>query len=605
MIMRQFLSPVLTILLLCLAASGTAVSVGFGPFPQTALPGQVFTSTLGLDTATQIHGYNLSIRYESAKISFVSAQRGSLFIGQSVFWWQVNTDTLNVVNVVCILAGQATVTGPGSLLNLNFTAGAEDLTQLQVSSIKFYDLSGGYFTGIDTSPKDIIIGSQPAYARIRCWLQGPYAEGGMQSSLNNLLPGDSPYPEAPATVDSIPPDVVDWVLLELLSDPGGPAYLSRSLWLDQNGELRAPGVSLVAFGNVSSGPFHLRVRHRNHLAATSLAAIPLASSGDPPLCDLRLPANVMDSSAAVDLGNGYCALAAGDANRDGSINSLDRDQGWRPQAGRNGYLSGDFDLDGNAFPNDLNAFWRPNQVPVTGFRNERGPIRFSQSNPELQELGDGVILHLDILASAVIPGNRLGTGMMLMEYNPAVFGEFLVSSAGLSVAPGELLGEYGSMFQIWVNDRGPKVVAITFEYIGSPDDGPLLSSEPACILELGFRVQQLCGPAGLHFCQELMQGQQYKADNAILFSLVDFEELEQDHLPSPPQNPCLNVADGIALLTWDPVPGCEYSVYTTQDPHGGEWTREAVQLQSEAWVDACPQGRKFYKVVSTKTRTGF
>ena len=40
----------------------------------------------------------------------------------------------------------------------------------------------------------------------------------MKTTLNSVIPTMSPYAEDPRSVDSIPQNVVDWVLLELKTD---------------------------------------------------------------------------------------------------------------------------------------------------------------------------------------------------------------------------------------------------------------------------------------------------------------------------------------------------------------------------------------------------
>ncbi len=347
-------------MLTLLAASCGAVSVSFGPDPQTLAPTQDLTAVLNLDTATLVHGYNLSIRYDPGILTFVSATHGSLFDGQSIFWWDVITDTVNVVNVACIITGQGYATGPGELLDLTFTANTGGLTQLEVDWIKIYDLSGGYVAGIDSSPLDVMIGDMPAYARIKCWLQGPYFQEAMQTALNQYIPLDSPYPEAPASVGDIPPDVVDWVLMELRATPSGAPLLSKSLWLGTDGYLRSPGISIVALPETPPGPYYVVLRHRNHLALMSLAAFGFSASGPPAELDLTDPANVYGQGGSALVEPGVAALIAGDADANGAVGPSDRNSHWRIQSGSSGYLSADFNLNGTVSPSDLNEFWRQN-----------------------------------------------------------------------------------------------------------------------------------------------------------------------------------------------------------------------------------------------------
>ncbi|MGC9362403.1 MAG: hypothetical protein ACP5F3_05675, partial [Candidatus Syntrophosphaera sp.] len=415
-----------------------------------------------------------------------------------------------------------------------------------------------------------------------------------------------PYPEAPAGADIIPPDVVDWVALELLAAPGNPPVRSQSVWLGADGYLRSPGISFVAFPDAAPGPYHIRIRHRNHVSILSSGAITLTSSGEPVLCDLSLPANVYDPAGTADLGNGFCAMMAGDANQDGQVNAADRDFGWRAQAGAKGYLSADFSLDANVFPDDLNHLWRPNSGIILDPRdNARGGITCHLGNPLLQTEGDDVYFSLDVMVSADLAGERMGTGIILLEYNPDVFGNSLINANGLTVSAGELLADgYLDSFNILCKDHQEDILAITFEYTGSGTEGPLLTAYPVCLLELSFRINELSGISGVDFCEDLMQGQQFMADNSTLFDPVGFDNLEYDYLPSPPQDLEIICQDGTINLSWAPVPGCQYNVYSSADPMTGAWTLEAGGLQDPAWTDISQQGMRFYKVASTKVRHG-
>ncbi len=359
------------ILLSVLAVEISGISVSFNPNPQVTPLNQNFTNILKIDTFTSVHGYSLSIHYDSTKLTFVSASYGSLFTGQSIFWWKVITDTLNVIVIDCIITGQSHVDGPGNLLNLTFTPISSNVSQISVGWIRIYDMSGGYIWDIERPPCDIIIGSQVIYNKIKCWLQGPYANGLMQTNLSNSLPLTSPYSADPITVSSIPENVVDWVLLELRSSATGQPLRSKSMWLNEDGYIHTPGISIVALLNSSPGSYYVVLRHRNHLAIMSGSAVQFISTGTPPLLDLTNSSNIYGAMAGVvTVSPNNVAMIAGDADQNGSIGPSDRNGTWRNQVGLGGYLSADFNLDGSVFPSDLNKFWRINSgrasmVPIS------------------------------------------------------------------------------------------------------------------------------------------------------------------------------------------------------------------------------------------------
>jgi len=370
--MKKYLSFLLIfILLVVLAVEISGISVSFNPNPQVTPLNQNFTNILRVDNPFVLHGYSLSIHYDSTKLNFVSASYGSLFNGQNIFWWRVITDTLNVIVIDCIITGQAHVDGPGNILNLIFNPISGNFTQLSVGWIRLYDMSGGYIWDVERSPGDIIIGSQVIYAKIKCWLQGPYSDGLMQTNLANMLPLTSPYSADPVSVNSIPENVVDWVLLELRSSATGPPIRSKSMWLTKDGYIHTPGISIVALLNSSPGSYYVVLRHRNHLAIMSGSAVQFISTGTPPLLDLTNSSNIYGGmTGVITVSANNVAMIAGDADQNGSIGPSDRNGAWRNQVGLGGYLSADFNLDGSVFPSDLNNCWRVNSgrasmVPIS------------------------------------------------------------------------------------------------------------------------------------------------------------------------------------------------------------------------------------------------
>jgi hypothetical protein len=351
----------LTILFLILACGMAAQNVSLLPSPQLAQLQQIFVEYVHLDTATQIRGCMVKVNYDPAKVTFVSAARGSIWTGFSNFWWQCVHETSTRVRIECIIMGAGlSVTGPGNMFNVTFTAIGGDYTSIFFSALELYDIEGYVIPGSSYSNGDVIIGASPAYAKVKCWLQGPYSADGMLTGLNSLLPLTAPYSADPVTTNSIPADVVDWALMELRSSATGQPVASRSLLLDSSGYLHSPGVPFILMMNVSPGPYYVVLRHRNHLALMSAQAFQFTSSGVPPELDLTLAANIYGNSGTVEVAPGEIALISGDADQNGVIGPTDRNNHWRLQVGQSGYFSADLDLDGSVFPNDLNDYWRVN-----------------------------------------------------------------------------------------------------------------------------------------------------------------------------------------------------------------------------------------------------
>jgi len=117
-------------------------------------------------------------------------------------------------------------------------------------------------------------------ADLKLFLQGSYnqSSGLMNTIINSDVPLTSPYSEDPVTVSSIPPDVVDWVLIELRTSTTGTATVSKSAFLRNDGRvLDIDGLDKVNFG-VTAGDYFIVVRHRNHLPIMSANLISLPNS---------------------------------------------------------------------------------------------------------------------------------------------------------------------------------------------------------------------------------------------------------------------------------------------------------------------------------------
>ncbi len=184
----------------------------------------------------------------------------------------------------------------------------------------------GDFTGYDFAPPPTCT------LDLRVLLQGPAIDssGTMTTALNanGRVPLQQPYNTAPwnyagtESVTAIPSSaVVDWVLIELRSAPAGTAVARRAGFLLSNGVVTdLDATSPLSFPTISTGYYHVVVRHRNHLAVMSANPLQISSAtprydfttaqgqawGSQPMCDLAF--------------NGTpCAQWAGDANADGRL----------------------------------------------------------------------------------------------------------------------------------------------------------------------------------------------------------------------------------------------------------------------------------------------
>ncbi len=111
-------------------------------------------------------------------------------------------------------------------------------------------------------------------------LEGPYnlVSDEMSTSINNSVPKTSPFSENPRTIVNIPPDIVDWVLVELRTTETGVAVASHSALLHKDGRVVADnGTTNTIRLTADPGHYFIVVKHRNHLPIMSSSAINLTN----------------------------------------------------------------------------------------------------------------------------------------------------------------------------------------------------------------------------------------------------------------------------------------------------------------------------------------
>ena len=186
---------------------------------------------------------------------------------------------------------------------------------------------------------------------IRLFLQGPFLSGLslMTSELSQVLPLKSPYADDTRTATNLPNNVTDWVLVQFRKETNGPAILSRSVFLRNDGWLvNDKGEPDLDVDLPPNGSYYLVVKHRNHLAAMS--SVPLAYTNQSLTYDFTASDSAYfggtNGCVAVSGGNTtFWALRSGDSDGDGRVLPVDATI-CASQTNALGYRRADADLDG-------------------------------------------------------------------------------------------------------------------------------------------------------------------------------------------------------------------------------------------------------------------
>lgn len=214
------------------------------------------------------------------------------------------------------------------------------------------------------------------------YMEGPFNGGSMNTTLkdNGQIPLNQPYNVSPwfyagsESVASIPPNAVDWILVDLRDATSASAALPstsvemKAAFILSNGSVvDLDGSSVLQFSaSINNAPYVV-VWHRNHLGVLS-ATSPVESGG---IYSYDFSTSV-NSAYGGGLGyklidTGVYGMAGGDANGDGAIDGNDKAI-WATNAGTTGYQQSDFNMDDQVNNQDKNSTWVENgslnsQVP--------------------------------------------------------------------------------------------------------------------------------------------------------------------------------------------------------------------------------------------------
>jgi len=219
------------------------------------------------------------------------------------------------------------------------------------------------------------ISSRPSL-EATAFLEGPYdSNGNMSAGLQSIIPSDQPYDSAPynyngnESLNFIPADMVDWVLLEarsgtpnLSGNRGTTTVERKAAILLRDGSIVDVNEQAVIFDNLTLGEsYYFCLRHRNHLDVLSSTAVSAQSSMT---YDFSSSANQAWGPEQLVVSNdGRAMLYAGNFNQDTAIQTTDYDD-WKANPASVGtYSLTDADLNGVVQTTDFDL-WVINKAKI-------------------------------------------------------------------------------------------------------------------------------------------------------------------------------------------------------------------------------------------------
>ena len=213
-------------------------------------------------------------------------------------------------------------------------------------------------------------------AHFKIFMEGAYeGNGSMHTNLQTQIPLNQPYNTAPynyngtETLLSIPPNMVDWVLVEartgtpnLSGDRNTVTVETQAGILLEDGNIVDVNENPVGFENLETGQsYHFCIRHRNHLDV--LTATPIMANTDIFYDFTTSPDQALGPGQLKVFIDGKAMMFAGDFNPDGVIQVSDYDTWKANPAQLNVYENTDGNLDGIVQVTD-NDVWIPNKAKI-------------------------------------------------------------------------------------------------------------------------------------------------------------------------------------------------------------------------------------------------
>ena len=206
--------------------------------------------------------------------------------------------------------------------------------------------------------------------RVKIFLEGYFDTtlNQMKSSLdtNGLIPLAQPYNSLPfdyqgaEVVVEMPPNVIDWILVEL-RDPNdvNTIFGRRAAFLRNDGQLIGLNGGLGAsFPDIQPGDYYIAVFHRSHIAVVSSTPVSLQSAQD--IHDFTISETQALGTNQLKALGGVHVMVAGDFDGNGIANQTDYDA-WKLNSSKiDMYETPDADGNGVINNKDYNL-WKRNE----------------------------------------------------------------------------------------------------------------------------------------------------------------------------------------------------------------------------------------------------
>ncbi len=165
--------------------------------------------------------------------------------------------------------------------------------------------------------------------KCKVFLQGAYQAGSMMSNtISDFIPTSQPYNSFPwdykggEQINTIPSNMVDWVLVELrdISNPSLIMGRRAALLLDNSVIADTNLTTSVSFAGLSPGQYHICIYHRHHIPVMSANPVIIPNAVSYDFSDtLNFAAYGGSSRALIELESGVYGMIAGDVNKDGVL----------------------------------------------------------------------------------------------------------------------------------------------------------------------------------------------------------------------------------------------------------------------------------------------